>query len=308
LMILANRLLEKSLEFPELLPPTLRRFAADENPAIRALFLRRLPFLQSKNPELGWDLFDYAMRTSQGLWASAETCLYYAYHDNFSRVAPFLQRIRNEGTGKDWEVWGRISALASLIEHVNFSTFLEELKVLDSTEAWQGAASVWTHPENIYKHNDQCIAGIEAGLNARNAHAFVVAGQMDQIFRGKAAAISVPTALIQRYFDVLERDTENKHHRLFGLDVWLNTTAQHDSKQALEVTEIYLDYAKRTRPYLHDYENNLAQLLTRLFASAEESEEHDHGEMLRRVVALQDKLLELGVDGIEKWLKAAERP
>lgn len=308
LMILANRLLEKGLEFPELLQPTLRRFADDDNPAIRALFLRRLPFLQSKNPELGWDLFDYAIQTSQGLWSSAETCLYYAYHDNFSRVAPYLQRIRNEGTGKDWEVWGRISALASLIERVNFSIFLEELKVLDATEAWQGAASVWTHPENIHKHNDQCIAGIEAGLNARNAHASVVAGQMDQIFRDKAIAISVPTALIRRYFYVLEEDTENKHHRLFGLDVWLNTKAQHDANQALDVAEIYLGYSKRTRSYLYDYENNLTQLLTRLFANAEESEEHDKGVMLRRVVALQDKLLELGVDGVEKWLKASERP
>lgn len=308
LMILANRLLEMEIEFPELLPPTLRRFASDDNPAIRALFLRRLPFLQSKNPELGWELFDYLIRTSQGLWSSAETCLYHAYYGNFSRVAPLLQRIRNEGAGKDWEVWGRISALASLIEHVSFPTFLEELKLLDETEAWQGAASVWTHPENIHKHNDQCIAGIEAGLNARNEHAFVVAGQMDQIFRETSTAISVPTSLIRRYFDVLEKDTENKHHRLFGLDAWLNTRAQNDAQQALVVTEIYLDYVKRNRPVLHDYANNLTQLLTRLFATAEDSEERDNGEMLRRVVVLQDKLLEIGVDGIEKWLKAAERP
>lgn len=308
LMVLANSFLEKNLELPELLPPTLLRFAANKNPAVGALFLRRLPFFQSKSPALGWDLFNYVTQNSQGLWSQAEPCLYYAYHDNFSRVAPLLQRIRNEGIGNDFQVWGRISALASLIGCVNFSTFLEELKVLDETEAWQGAASVWTHPENIRKHNDQCITGIEAGLNARNAHAFAVAKQVDRIFRDKAHVISVPSSLAQRYFDVLERDTDNKHHRLFGLDAWLNTAAQHDAKQALVVTEIYLEYAKRTRPYLHDYENNLTQLLTRLFANAEESEEHDHGEMVRRVAALQDKLLELGVNGVEKWLKAAERP
>lgn len=308
LMILAKSLLEKGLEFPELLSPALHRFAADDNPAISALFLRHLPFFQSKSPELGWALFDTAIRTSKGLWSSAETCLYHAYNDKFSRVAPFLQRIRDEGTGNDWVVWGRISALASLTGHVNFSAFLEDLKVMDATEAWQGAASVWTHPENIYKHNEQCIAGIEAGLNARNAHAFVVAGQMDQIFNEKTIAISVPTALFHRYFDLLERDAENKHHRLFGLDAWLNTTAQRNAKQALDVTEIYLGYAKRSQSHLHDYGKNFTQLLTRLFANAEESELHDHGKRLMRVVALQDKFLEFGVDGIEKWLKAAERP
>jgi len=59
---------------------------------------------------------------------------------------------------------------------------------------------------------------------------------------------------------------------------------------------------------LYDYENNLTQLMTRLFAEAEEREEADHGEMLQRVVSLQDVLLSIGVDGVNDWLKAAERP
>lgn len=308
LMILASRLLERNIELPVLLRPTLSRFAADDHPAIRALLLQRLPFLQSKNPEFGWSLFQYAMQSSNGLWSNAEACLYHAYHNEFAKVSPFLPRIRTEGSGKDWEVWGRISALACLVGHIDIAVFLEELKVLDATEAWQGSSSVWTHPENIYKHYVQCISGIEAGLNARNAHAFAVSGQMDKLFQNKASTISVPTSLIQRYFDVLEKDTENKHHRLFGLDAWLNATAQQDPKQALDVTEIYLNYVKSTKPYLHNYENNLSQLLTRLFAYAEEIEEFDHGKMLTRVVTLQSKFLELGVAGIEKWLKAAERP
>ena len=308
LMILTNRLLEKTAPFPELLSDTLRRFSTDKQPALRALVLRRLPFIQSCNPVLGWDLFNSAMVDSHGLWESAETCLYYAYRDHFEKVAPLLPRIRHEGKGKDLEIWGRISALAALVGHLDFSAFLEELKVMDTTEAWWGAASVWTHPENIRKHREQCLAGLEAGLNARNAHAKSVAGQMDHLFRDKALVVSVPTALIQRHFDVLEKDDKNKHHRLIGLDAWLNSTAQHDPEQALAITEIYLAYVKRTKPYLHDYDNNLTQLLTRLFADAEDREESDQGDTLKRVVAVQDTLLELGVDGIDKWLKAAERP
>jgi hypothetical protein len=44
-----------------------------------------------------------------------------------------------------------------------------------------------------------------------------------------------------------------------------------------------------------------------LFKEAEEREESDDGDMLQRVVKIQDMLLKLGVDGIDSWLQAAER-
>ncbi|MCS5958284.1 hypothetical protein LNO18_15845 [Klebsiella variicola subsp. variicola] len=75
----------------------------------------------------------------------------------------------------------------------------------------------------------------------------------------------------------------------------------------MKATEIYLEYVRTTKAYLHDYNNNLMQLLTRLFAQAEEQEESDGGEMLYRVVVLQDTMLALGVDGVNTWLEAAER-
>ena len=39
-----------------------------------------------------------------------------------------------------------------------------------------------------------------------------------------------------------------------------------------------------------------------------EREESDCGAMLKRVVSLQDDLMSLGVNSINDWLKAAERP
>ena len=49
------------------------------------------------------------------------------------------------------------------------------------------------------------------------------------------------------------------------------------------------------------------QLMTRLFAEAEEQEELDKGNLLRRVIIIQDKLLSLGEPNVDKWLDAAER-
>lgn len=307
LMIVATKLQELRIAFPELLPQTLRRFSSHEHPAIRALILRRLPYFQNQNPELGWELFHLAMQTATGLWQSAESCLYYAYHDNFEKVASSLERIRREGVKEDMETWGRISALAALSGHLDFAALIGELKTLDVTEAWQGAVGVWAHPENIKQHRDQCLAGIKAGLNVGMPHVLVVSQHVDHIFQDNTPPISIPIELIRLCFGVFENDSENKHHRLFGFDEWLNVISQRDPELALDATEIYLAYVSRAKPYFYDRENQLEQLLTRLFAEAEEREESDQGTMLKRVVSVQDMLLSLGGNSIKDWLKAAER-
>ena len=307
LMIVANNFQERETAFPELLAPTLRRFASNEHPAIRALILRRLPYFQSKDFELGWELFELAMQDSVGLWQSAEQFLYYAYHDHFEKVASSLNRIAREGSKEDLETWGRILALCAMTGHIDFADFLGELNSLDVTEAWQGAASVWTHSGNIRQHREQCVTGIKAGLNAGGLNAITVARSVDNIFRENAPPVAIPAELIQLCFAVFESDSEDKHNRLFGFHEWLNTTSQRDPESALSAVEIYLAYVSRAKPYLYDHDNQLVQLMTRLFSEAEEREESDHGEMLKRVVSVQDSMLSLGVSSISDWLAAAER-
>lgn len=308
LMIAANQLQKINAPWPELLVPTLRQFAADEHPAIRALLLRRLPYLQSLLPELGWGLFDLAMQEdATGLWTMAEPCLYHAYHKQFEIVAPWLARLYREGNGKDLETWGRISALAALSKQIDFSTFLAELTSRGDTDAWRGAASVWTHPGNVQQHREQCLAGLEIGLSTENQHAAAVARKFRNLFRKTTPLVAIPTVLIQRCFTLLETEDESSGRDVYGLDVWLNASSIRDPMYALEATEIYLNFVRSAKPYLYDHENNLTQLLTRLFAQAEEQEESDNGAMLRRVVVVQDALLALGVNGVNDWLKAAER-
>lgn len=310
LMRLANNLSERAGEFPELLPHALRRFAGDKHPAVRSLILRRLPYFQTKAFDLGWDLFHIAMREDGGLWQIAEPCLYYAYHDHFEMVEPLLEWLRNDGSGKDLETWGRISALASMTRHLAFIQFLEQLKTLDSADAWRGAATVWTNFQNIQRHRDQCLLGLDSGLRAGKINAETVANHIGHLFQDKSAVISIPIELIQCCFDVFKNDSdeEKKQHRLFGVHEWLNATSENDPEQALAATEIYLAYVTHCKPYLYDHENSIPQLMTRLFAEAEEREESDGGTMLRRVVMAQDTLLSLGVNGVADWLKAAERP
>lgn len=309
LMIVATRFQENGITWPELLVPTLRQFAADDQPAIRALILRRLPYLQSLQPDLGWALFDHAMQESAtGLWAMAEPCLYHAYHQKFDIVVPWLTRLNRDGQDKDLQTWGRISALAALSKQIDCSRFLSELTSRNASETWRGAASVWTHPGNMQQHRDQCLAGLQTGLSTANPNAAAVARKCGGLFRETTPLVSVPTELIQRCFTLLEAETESPERDVYGFDAWLNATSIRDPMSALEAAEIYLNYVRRVKPYLYDHKNNLTQLLTRLFAQAEEQEESDRGAMLQRVVAVQDTLLALGVNGVNDWLKAVERP
>ncbi|MDL2284758.1 MarR family transcriptional regulator [Oxalobacter sp. OttesenSCG-928-P03] len=106
---------------------------------------------------------------------------------------------------------------------------------------------------------------------------------------------------------LFEKDSENKHRNLFGFEEWLNAISQRKPELALAAAETYLTYVSNTKSYFYDHDNQLVQLMTRLFAEAEEREESDGGKMLQRVVSLQDLLLSLGVNSMNEWLKAAER-
>jgi hypothetical protein len=310
LMILANKFSNHDSEPPKLLAPTLHRFASDEHAAIRAMILRRLPYLQSKSPDLGWELFHLAMRDTEGLWQIAEPCLYHSYHNHFEIVRPLLARLRSEGSGKDLETWGRISALATMTKHIDFAELIGDLNSLNNTDAWRGSATVWTNHKNILQHREQCLSGMNAGLNAGNLHALEVAEKITNVFDDNANAISIPIELVRLCFTALKNNINGKniHHRLFRFHEWLNAISQLDPQEALAAAEIYLAFVRPEGQHLYDHNNSLTQFMTRLFAEAEEREESDCGAMLERVVVVQDTLLALGVNGVLDWLKAAERP
>ena len=308
LMILAGNLNERGAPLPALLEPALRRFTEHKHPAIRSLILRRLHIFQSWNPSYGWELFKLAMQDAVGLWVYTERCLYYAIRDKFDMVSAQLERIYSEGSHKELEIWGRISALSALTGHIDFTTLVVELDKLDTTEAWQGASDIWTHPRNIDKHREQCLAGIEKGLNAQKNHAVAVARKMNRIYQDDSPFVSIPIELIGLYFAVLQTDSDNRHRDVFGFTKWLNLIFRRDPEHALAATEIYITYLSNTVNYLYDHENLLGQLMTSLFAESEEREESDQGSMLTRVVKVQDLLLSLGGSSINDWLNAAERP
>lgn len=317
LMVLANGLLEREIAVPDLLIGTLNNFAEHENLAVRALILRRLPYLQYKNPVLGWNLFERATRASTGLWQSAERCLYHAYSRDFERVAPYLQQIECEGNDDDFETWGRISALCVLSGHIQFDELLTKLNSQNRIKAWEGATTVWTHPDNVRSHLEVCISGIMAGFSSAQGLA-VVARLFPRCIRTENPKANpathqsspppqLPNEVFQLYFEALEGESESRADT-HAVQEWLNETSLRNPESALEVAETYLEYEKRNKETPYDFQTNLVQLVHRLFGEAEEREESDDGVMLARVISLQDNMLSLGVNTMDDWLRAAERP
>ena len=309
LMILATQLQMGNVLWPEPLASALREIADDSHPAVRAVVLHRLPYLQPLAPDIGWEMFHQAMqKDADGLWQMAEPCLYYAYHKQFEIVQPWLDLLYQEANGKDLETWGRISALAALSERVNLASLLKSLKDLNAESAWRGATSVWTHPSNVRQHPDQCFGGLETGIDTGNQFACSVARNVCRFFSETTSLVNISASILQPCFDLLADDADKSQVDLLGIDAWLNATALRDPAHALEVTEMYLALKRNTQSYLYDHGKNFTHPLTRLFAQAEEQEESDNGTMLQRVVAVQDTLMTLGMHGVEDWLKANERP
>jgi hypothetical protein len=308
LMIITTNFMDKKISFPDMLVPILKGFASDDNRAIRALIVMRLPYLQSLNSELGWDLFNITMEDSPDeLWSIAEPCLYYSYHKRVEETSKILQYICTTANGDALKVWGRISALSALSKRTNFSEYLAQLKILDSEEAWQGAATVWTHTGNVLQHREQCITGVEAGLSSSNKNAMAIVLEMSSLFSDESPLIILPPKYVEDYFSVMENKGDDDRCDVYGFDEWLNAISDRDPDIALTATELYINFAQRTKYSIYDH-GPLTQLLTRLFREAEEREEVDDGNMLHRVVKVQDILLGLGVTGVQDWLRDAERP
>ena len=166
--------------------------------------------------------------------------------------------------------------------------------------------AVWTSPHNILRHRHSCFEGITAAISIASPDPSMLAQTIGNIFRSGGQPILLPAEIIERYFDLLRSHAPHKHHSFFGIDEWLNSIAQSDAPYALSMSEHYLTCAIEVGSLIFDQENNLTQLLTRLFYEAEEREGTDEGEMLKRVINLQDLMLSLGVDGINQWLHKIE--
>jgi hypothetical protein len=304
--ILTRRLGETGLPLNDLLRSSLAVFAQDESEAVRALLIHYLPAVQRDFPDFGWSLFARAIEQAGPiLWNQAEPCLYYAYRRDFARIEPFLRAAEahvGAGTGA---MWGRIASLAMLAGHLSLERLVDGLRSLGNAEAWRGAASVFATNAPQPQHRNLCLAGLRIVLDEPLGQGMAVQ-EMTNLFRG-VPATEIPREVLARYFEVPGTSEPSQNLSLYEFQKWLAQRVQVAPDEALSAAELaILEGPSRA---LHIWDQDLyPKILTSLFREAEDREERDGGVFLRRVIALQDALIQLGGTSIDSWLTAAERP
>lgn len=307
--VMANRWLEKNHEeLPQLLVELLQQFASDAHPSVRSMILIHLPYFIGKYPKIGWDLFDACVSiTPAVVWENVYECLYYFYYHSFDRVQKYLSMMEKSAMPEAGKSWGMLMTLGYLSNKMSFSELNSALIRVNEESAWVGVAEIFSHNITDHTVRDKCLQGLEHLL--KNAPA------TDDIFYSVASVFndegskytSLSMSLIEAYFTYVTRIPNRKRISMYNFPDWLNGICQEESDLALFAAETLLEKVMDTDLDIRANEK-FTNLLTCLFREAEEREETDGGNMLQRVIVLQNSLLEKGVSNIENWLREAERP
>ena len=296
-IILYNRLLEQQKPLPELLPYLLRHFSQDSIIFVRAPIVARLPYLIYKSPELGWQLLEDCFRNSESeLWEYAERCLYYEYRDNFSLVKPYLDRLFGEAMEEAGDVWGRISALASLAGHIGQKELFQNLACANS-KAWKGVAEVFV--ANYEQHHTACHNGIMNLLRSDRITDEILR-TIEDCFNHKKNKAAIKLNLAQTFLQKLPSVTNGIHISCF-LE-WLAVEAYRNPQSVLDLVEsLAMKIEGEQQPWYGDSKS----LITMLNAILREADELDDPELIQKAISLQDRFLKLDLRGMEDMLNSA---
>lgn len=297
---LCNRLLEQERSVPELLRLLLSHVAGDTAIYVRLSVLLHLPFLIYKKPDWGWQLLTDIFEEPQTyLWKHIEKCLYYQYRENFEKVAPYLNRILNEGMEEAGDTWGRISTLASLAGHINQEDLFEVLEENENQGAWRGVTQVFTANLHLQEHTEQCISGLIRILRQSNFPDNTLL-MIDKCFEEEDKRIFISPDLACGFVEALSSST--RYTDFNGFLQWLSYESHRDPLFTLKLTEILAEKIElmgnarfsRTQP-----------LISALNEILREADEIGEPQLIQRAINLQDQFLRLGIYGMDEFLDQA---
>lgn len=166
---------------------------------------------------------------------------------------------------------------------------------------------MWVANAGNATHASECFAGMTAAASHPVAHAPLLQ-RMSALFQEQSPVPRIPLDLFRSVYLSGGVGPKPGGNLAPGIDEWLSRFAEIDPDHALEIAEIIggICNARDTTPFYDP--KPLGTLLTSLFREAEDREASDNGEMLRKVVTLQDLFLSVPTSMLGEWLRAAERP
>lgn len=298
---LCNRLLEKEQPVPDLLLLLLRHAARDTAIYVRIPILQHLPFLIHKNPDLGWQLLADVFKEPQPhLWKYTELCFYYQYHHNFDIVATYLNRLLYEGMEEGGDIWGRLSALASLAGNISQEQLFATLVKTNSNAAWQGVTQVFIANLELKEHTENCITGLINVLGYKNISQDII-GKIDRCFEEETKKACIRREFALAFLEALPASARNIDFD--GFLEWLGYESRRNPLSALELTEtLAAKFESRMNVSLLWRTEPLIAALNEILREADET---DDPKLIQRAINLQDRFLKLDMRGMEELLNKA---
>jgi hypothetical protein len=303
-VILATRLAEAERDVPEVIAALLVQFARDPRPGVRWAVLRGLPPLTHSRPELAWRLFETATEgAGREVWEVAETSLYFNYHRNFDRVGSILERIRESAFEAAGSVYGRIGALAWLSGHMDDESLYGRLADAPAS-VWSGVAEVLAANVADSVQGERCQDGLVRMLTSKGAPESAAHQVEAALGRGNGNGGRVARRVVEALIEG-PPGREDPDMRVHTILEWASEEARYDALGVLPLLEkVASGLEAGHRRGLHAGK----ELIIALTAVMREADESDDAALIARVVALQDRLLQLGVDDLDRMLDIASRP
>ncbi|HHT9137081.1 MAG TPA: AAA family ATPase [Candidatus Wunengus sp. YC60] len=300
---LVGRLLEKEREIPGELYKLLEQFAADPVEAVRIHVLELLPFLEHKKPEKGWYLFRKAFEKAHpALWPHAYRFLYYQYKEHFDRVSHILEQIKTEGGKHGAETWGLVSALCFLDDLITFETLIVQLNEFNQEDVWRGVVKVFTSNLKAPDSRIKCLKCLIA-LIKNKAFPLKLLNTIAQVFE------QIPISDDESIRDFLDLFLDkiplsDERYLIYHFFDYLSKISGIFSEWCMEMVEKYLkNISDKVPPHMWKAEG----LVTATIQLLRWADTGDNQGLIERVIAIQDRLLELGWPGIDEAITRAER-
>ncbi|MFK5950094.1 MAG: hypothetical protein QM500_15125 [Methylococcales bacterium] len=296
-VMLCIKLLEEEREITNELKHLLEVFASDQSMVVRATFLRRFPYLLSKQTKMGWHLIGLLMQDAKPrLLKHFEQSLYYQYYEHFELVSPVLEILLQTNDDKTARAWGRVAALSYLSGHMDKTEFFHKIETSLSKGSYTGASQVFIQNVISAKSRSICIDGLTClmKLGAPDAVYSKFVHSLEEQGRVKY----IPGSLI---ILAIENTPLTKFREIDGLFIWMENVVLTNAEDVLTLMERLIERLSSITEVLNFYRPE--HLVTTLKLLLQEADMNDDENFINRVLAVQDWFLDNNVDGLEDLLE-----
>ncbi len=300
-IVLYNRLLENEIDPPPLLANALDRLSKHDESYVSIRIVSMLPYTIYQCPSFGWQLLENIFDKEEApIWKESERIFYYNYDTNFDKVKPYLDRLAAEITEKNGDVWGRISALASLAGRITQSELFDKLRHLNNSAA-EGVVQVFCTNLGKPQLRGECEAGLDWFLTQSSCSKDLLK-KIERCFSEKNG-LNITYEFANKFLDGCSRSSETVSLSIFPQ--WLADEARKNPFPALEILEKLIALMNINDASLRTYRTT--ELIEALIEIEREADDADDLDMIQRTINLQDQFLKMDLYGMDALLDSSAR-